>query len=182
MGYWGDHGLRGSYLEDCINQSNQIYMEKNLAVVQKIPTAITPVELDREHGNIKRAYFEAKSTVDYVGNVQGIPVCFDAKETGVMRLPIANIHEHQMRFMDAFRKQDGISFLIVFFKETEECFLLPFEILETYWNEAKKKNGRKSVPYSAFDRKFLIPSQGNILIHWLEAMNIYLSMQSELTT
>lgn len=179
MSFWKEHGLRGSYLETCINNVNDKYLERGLAVVQKIPTAITPVELDREHGNIKRAYFEAKSTVDYVGNVQGIPVCFDAKETSVMRLPISNIHEHQIHFMDAFQQQEGLAFLIVLFKSTDESFLLPFETLKSYWDQAKKKNGRKSIPYDAFDQRLRIPSESDLFIHWLSAMNIYLSIKSD---
>ena len=43
MGYWHSRGLRGSYLEECINQTNKIYLEQGLAVVQKLPTAIKPI-------------------------------------------------------------------------------------------------------------------------------------------
>ena len=71
MGYWHSRGLHGSYLESLINTTNQLYLEHELAVVQKLPTAITPVELDKQKGTIKLAYFDAKSTVDYMGNVQG---------------------------------------------------------------------------------------------------------------
>ena len=66
MGYWHSRGLRGSYLEECINQTNKIYLEQGLAVVQKLPTAIKPIELDPGKGTIKLAYFEEKSTVDYL--------------------------------------------------------------------------------------------------------------------
>ena len=34
------HGLRGSVLETMINQTNEKYEEKGLALVQKIPTPI----------------------------------------------------------------------------------------------------------------------------------------------
>ena len=173
MGYWHTRGLRGSVLEDLINQSNHYYMAHGLAVMQKIPTAITPVELDQQKGVIKLAYFDAKSTVDYVGNVQGIPVCFDAKETNLKNLPLYNIHEHQVAFMDAFQKQDGLTFLIVYFKQTDQYFLLPFEVLMQYWNDAKK-GGRKSIPLSAFDPQYLIHSEGSIQLHYLEALNRYL--------
>jgi recombination protein U len=177
MGYWHSRGLRGSYLEDCINQSNHCYLEQGLAVVQKLPTAIKPVELDKERGTIKLAYFDEKSTVDYMGNVQGIPICFDAKETNQKRLPIANIHEHQIAFMDAFQKQDGLSFLIVLFKPLDEAYLLPFEVLKPYWDAAKSGKGRKSVPYADFDKRLRIPSEGNILIHYLQAINTYLEIR-----
>ena len=55
--------------------------EKKLALIQKIPTPITPIKLDRNTMHITLAYFEKKSTVDYIGLIQEIPVCFDAKET-----------------------------------------------------------------------------------------------------
>ena len=82
MSYWSTRGLRGSNLEDMINRTNKAYLDDNLAVIQKIPTSITPVRLDNQRGVISLAYFDEKSTVDYVGNVQGIPLCFDAKEHG----------------------------------------------------------------------------------------------------
>ena len=178
MGYWHSRGLRGSYLEECINQTNKIYLEQGLAVVQKLPTAIKPIELDPGKGTIKLAYFEEKSTVDYMGNVQGIPICFDAKETNQKRLPIANIHEHQIEFMDAFQKQDGLSFLIVLFRQLDACFLLPFETLKTYW-DAAKGDGRKSIPYSAFLEDYRIGPMGNIQIHYLEAVGAYLEKKSQ---
>ena len=80
MGTWNSRGLRGSTLEDIVNRTNEYYMEQNLALIQKIPTPITPVRMDKEHRQITLAYFEQRSTVDYIGVVQGIPVCFDAKE------------------------------------------------------------------------------------------------------
>lgn len=79
MGTWNSRGLRGSTLEDMVNRTNEWYLEKNLALMQKIPTPITPVRMDKEHRQITLAYFDQRSTIDYIGAVQGIPVCFDAK-------------------------------------------------------------------------------------------------------
>lgn len=174
MGYWHSRGLRGSYLESLINTANQFYLEHELAVVQKLPTAITPVELDKQRGTIKLAYFDAKSTVDYMGNVQGIPVCFDAKETNLKNLPLYNIHDHQIAFMDAFQRQDGLAFLIVLFKKIDQCFLLPFEVLKRYWDDAQK-DGRHSIPLSAFENRYQIQEAGPVQLHYLEALNTYLS-------
>ena len=36
MGTWNSRGLRGSTLEDFVNRTNEYYMEKNLALIQKI--------------------------------------------------------------------------------------------------------------------------------------------------
>lgn len=178
MGYWKSHGLRGSFLETCINASNAVYLEQGLAVVQKIPTSITPVELDNKRGTIKLAYFDQKSTVDYMGNVQGIPVCFDAKETRLNYLPLENIHEHQMRFMQAFSAQDGLAFLIVLFKKFGTIHLLPLETLTEYWNAARA-GGRKSIPYTAFEDKYQIHRHGNILVHYLQAVSVYLEEKAD---
>ncbi|MBQ9519789.1 MAG: Holliday junction resolvase RecU, partial [Firmicutes bacterium] len=81
MGYWNTRGLRGSAFEELINMTNDVYKQRYVAIIQKIPTPITPVKLDKEHGQITLAYFDQQSTVDYIGVVQGIAICFDAKET-----------------------------------------------------------------------------------------------------
>ena len=105
MGTWNSRGLRGSTLEDMINMSNESYREKGLALIQKIPTPITPVRIDQQTRHITLAYFDQQSTVDYIGAVQGIPVCFDAKECATDTFPMMNIHEHQVKFMKDFEKQ-----------------------------------------------------------------------------
>ena len=64
MGYWNTRGLRGDELEEQINVTNHLYQDKNLAVVQKVPTPIKPIKIDQEKRTITLAYFEQKSTVD----------------------------------------------------------------------------------------------------------------------
>ena len=71
MGTWTTRGLRGSTLEEMINRTNEKYREKKLALVQKIPTPITPIHINKETSQITLAYFEQKSTVDYIGAVHG---------------------------------------------------------------------------------------------------------------
>ena len=80
MSTWNSRGLRGSTLEDMINRTNERYLESGLALIQKIPTPITPINIDKNTRHITLAYFDQKSTVDYICAVQGIPVCFDSKE------------------------------------------------------------------------------------------------------
>ena len=88
MATWNSRGLRGSTLEDMINKTNEKYRENGLALIQKIPTPITPIKMEPETRHITLAYFEQKSTVDYIGAVQGIPVCFDAKECNLSLIHI----------------------------------------------------------------------------------------------
>lgn len=80
MPTWNSRGLRGASLEELINVTNEKYREKKLALVQKIPTPIKPIKIDKETRHITLAYFDQKSTVDYIGIAQGYAVAFDAKE------------------------------------------------------------------------------------------------------
>jgi recombination protein U len=75
--------------------------------------------------------------------------------------------------MQAFRKQEGISFLLVSFKRTDEVFFLPCETIVDYYNAAKK-GGRKSIPYEAFDKKYIVLNKGGYPVHYLEAVSTYL--------
>ncbi len=76
MATWKNRGLRGSFLEEMINYTNEKYRQEGLALIQKIPTPIKPIEIDPIHRHITLAYFEQKSTVDYIGVIQGIAVAF----------------------------------------------------------------------------------------------------------
>ena len=87
MAYYRTRGLRGSTLEEMVNMANEIYRKEGIALIQKIPTPIKPVEFDSERRTISLAYFEQRSTVDYMGILQGIPICFDAKETAQRNPP-----------------------------------------------------------------------------------------------
>ena len=58
MATWNSRGLRGSSLEELINYTNEYYREKKLAVVQKIPTPIKPIRMDKDSSQITLAYFE----------------------------------------------------------------------------------------------------------------------------
>jgi len=152
-----------------INRSNEQYLEKGLALIQKIPTPITPIKIDKEHRHITLAYFDQKSTVDYIGAVQGIPVCFDAKECTSNTFALQNIHEHQVRFMEQFEKQGGISFLIIFYTARNELFYLPYADMRRFWERAKS-GGRKSFRYEELNQDFRIHSTGGILVPYLETI------------
>ena len=111
--------------------------ENGLALIQKIPTPITPINIDKQTRHITLAYFDQKSTVDYIGAVQGIPVCFDAKECNTDTFPLANIHEHRVAFMENFEKQEGIFFLLSFTKR-DEFYYLRLDMLLEFWKRAKE--------------------------------------------
>ena len=167
MGTWNTRGLRGSTLEDIINRSNDSYREKKLALIQKVPTPITPISIDKESRHITLAYFDQKSTVDYIGAVQGIPVCFDAKECAVETFPLHNIHPHQIAFMREFEEQGGISFIILSYTVKNEIYCLPFDEILRFWTRMEE-GGRKSFTYEEVDKSWQIRSCRDIFVHYLE--------------
>lgn len=169
MGTWSSRGLRGSTLEDMINMTNEHYRQQKLALIQKIPTPITPVEIDQSTRHITLAYFEKQSTVDYIGAVQGIPVCFDAKECAVKTFPIMNIHEHQVKFMEDFEKQGGISFILLFFSSLNETYYIPFKDIKFFY-ERSLNGDRKSFTYDEIDKNYKINSTSGAVVHYLEGI------------
>lgn len=169
MATWNSRGLRGSTLEDLINRTNEQYLEKGLALIQKIPTPITPIQIDKEHRHITLAYFEQKSTVDYIGAVQGIPVCFDAKECTSDTFALQNVHQHQVDFMTQFEKQGGISFLVLFYTKRNELFYLPLSHLMKFWNRVAE-GGRKSFRYEELDQDYYLSPHGGYLVPYLDGL------------
>lgn len=169
MPSWNSRGLRGSMLEELINLTNSKYREKGMALIQKIPTPITPINIDKEHRHITLAYFEQKSTVDYIGVVQGVPVCFDAKECAVDTFNMNNVHEHQVAFMKEFEEQNGIAFLLIYYKKYEAYYYLTFNRLYEFWERAVN-GGRKSFRYEELDSAYRIPLLGGGCIHYLDIL------------
>ncbi len=170
MATWKTRGLRGSTLEDMVNRTNEKYREQGLALIQKIPTPITPIEMDKASRHITLAYFGQKSTVDYIGAVQGIPVCFDAKECAGDTFALANIHEHQMAFMREFEAQEGIAFILLYFTSRDHMHYLPFRELNTYWDRMEQ-GGRKSFTIRELDPGYKIEHRAGILVPYLELIN-----------
>ena len=167
MGTWGTRGLRGSTLEELINLSIEKYREKKLALIQKIPTPIKPITIDKETRHITLAYFDQKSTVDYIGAVQGIPICFDAKECNVDTFPLQNIHAHQMQFMKEFEEQGGIAWFILHYTHRDEFYYLPYRHAAVFWKRAEE-GGRKSFTYEELDKTWQIHAKMGLPVHFLD--------------
>ncbi len=167
MATWNSRGLRGSTLEDLINRSNEKYLENGLALIQKIPTPITPIRMDKEHHQITLAYFDQKSTVDYIGAVQGLPVCFDAKECAQDTFQLQNIHEHQVKFMSDFEKQGGIAFFLIFYSHRDLLYYMPLAHLQFFWDRAKS-GGRKSFRFDELNPEYFLPQKPGVPVPYLD--------------
>lgn len=178
MGTFHSRGLRGSTLEDMVNRSNKRYEEQGLALIQKIPTPITPIEIAPESRLITKAYFDQKSTVDYIGAVQGIPVCFDAKECSKETFAIQNIHEHQVEFMKKWVKQKGIAFFLLYFTKEQKLFYLRLSEFLPFWERAKN-GGRKSFRMDELEPRYFFSGKEGLLVPYLDMISLELSEEED---
>ena len=169
MATWNSRGLRGSTLEELINKTNERYLAQGLALIQKIPTPITPVKIDKENRHITLAYFEQKSTVDYIGAVQGIPVCFDAKECSVDTFPLHNVHPHQVEFMQNFEKQGGIAFFVLYFSHRNALYYMRLSELVKFWQRALD-GGRKSFRMEELDAEYFMELKNGAYVSYLDLL------------
>lgn len=170
MTKWNSRGLRGSAFEELINFTNEDYKTRGLALIQKVPTPITPVEIDSASHHITLAYFDQQSTVDYIGAVQGVPVCFDAKECETDTFPLHNVHEHQMDFMERMEMQDGKSFLLIFYKGRNEIYYVPFLTIKKFWDRMEN-GGRKSFRFEELEGDACpLQLEQNVYVRYLEGL------------
>ncbi len=174
---WGKRGHRGDALEELLYYTNQYYHQLGLCRVDKVSTPIKVVEIDHQ-GMVTKGFFEKKSTVDFIGIVQGVCVAFDAKETNLKSLPLNNIHEHQVEYMKDIDQQGGLAFIIIHFKFNDSYYLVPFEIIRDYY----LKGERRSIPFKAMNERFLIKKErsGSIL-NYLVTLNEYVNYKAELS-
>ena len=104
-------------------------------------------QTETEQFQIKDAFFESPSTLDYNGVYKGYYIEFDAKETNnKTSFPLSNIHMHQINHIRNVLYYGGIAFLIVRFNLYNKTFILPGKVLMDYIDNTTKK----SIPYSYF--------------------------------
>jgi recombination protein U len=143
---------RGMDFEAMINQTNDFYLDNDIAVIYKKPIPIQIVSVDykrRSAARITEAYYKLPSTTDYNGIYKGKYIDFEAKETkSKTSFPIKNIHEHQVLHLERASRHGGIAFIIVYFSLLDEVYLLDNKFVSLYFKRAK--NGRKSIMLDEF--------------------------------
>ena len=164
-----NYSNRGMFLESLINESNQYYQEKDIALIFKKPTPIGISEaIYTDRGRvIKNGYFKAPSTLDYNGIYKGKYIEFEAKETkSTTSFPLANFHEHQLKYLKRVLQHGGICFVIV---SMNNCiYLLKGEDLVFFI----ENNSRKSIPLDYLKEKgFVILEKYNPPLDYLKVVD-----------
>ena len=142
-----DFANRGMSFEKMINETNNYYLTRGLAVIHKKPTPVQIVRVDypqRSQAKIVEAYFRQASTTDYSGVYKGYYIDFEAKETRQKKsMPMKNFHPHQIAHMQMVLEQGGICFVLLHFASLDKTYLLPARHLIDFYQLDK---GSKSMP------------------------------------
>lgn len=141
-------GNLGMDFEEMINNSNNYYLDKNVAVIHKKPVPVQIVDVDypdRQHAVITKAFYITPSTTDYNGIYRGKYIDFEAKETNSnTSFPLTNVHPHQVEHLRKIIEHGGIGFFIIYLKKRQKVYLLEVKDFLFYWDN--KNEGRKSIP------------------------------------
>lgn len=172
---------RGMTFEEAINQSNEYYRERKIALVHKKTTPIQIVKVDypsRSAAVIREAYFKQASTTDYNGVYEGYHLDFEAKETkNKTSFPLHNFHEHQVNHMKACKEHGGIAFVLLWFSTLKRCFFIESDLIITFWKD--KEQNRKSIPLALIEEQGIEIHTGfNPRIPYITALRTHIEKET----
>ena len=163
------HANRGMGFENMIDETNEMYSNQELAVINKRPT---PVKVTKsKNGKVLAGYFEKSSTVDYDGVYDGRAIMFEAKSIKELsRFDLSNLQDHQYDYLNKCHRARAIAFVLIDFTKQRKIYLLPFETLKSYVERAKN-GGRKSIPLDDFDIYGYEVERGRVPVDYLATVN-----------
>ena len=173
---------RGMKLEQILNESNEYYLEHDIALIYKKPIPIQIVHVDypsRSGAVIKEAYYKVPSTTDYNGLYRGYYIDFEAKETqNKTSFPLKNIHVHQIEHILRVHDHGGISFLLIYIKVWDQIYLLPAPELKRFYD--RSKSGRKSIPFEELKQVgYLVPEEFAPRVPYLKIVDGLIAQKKE---
>ena len=142
-------------LETRVRKANLRYRKERKALIQKLEVPIRMTNM---------GMVATLSTIDFYGVFSynkgrkkiGKAIAFDAKECeSSTSFPLKNIHQHQLEFLRLWIELGGEGFFFIHFKKIhqDEAYITPVELIAKYWDDS---TGRKSIPISEFNDKWLI--------------------------
>ena len=163
-----NYANRGLYLEEWIEQTNQVYNNKGLAVITKIPT---PWKVQRNYTpytkqyQITSAFPEKKSTVDFGGTASKQSIWFDVKATkNETSCRLSNIHSHQIEYLHKVAKQGGKAFILIHSTFLKKTWILWIDQLVQFMNTVT----RKSIPFQWLEENCEeVPKGNGVMLDYL---------------
>lgn len=149
---------RGAALEDFIRFANTRYAQKQIAIIEKLPTEFIP--LRNGTGQICSAKVEHKSKVDFIGRYRQYPIAIEAKNTNDNSIRFDRVEPHQAAYMDAFTAQPGTIGLVLVSFNLQKFYAVPW----AFWGAAydlRVRRGDKTTPATikAHDEEWIIPQK-----------------------
>ena len=152
----------GTDFETKLNNSNNYYLNANIASIYKKPTPIQVVKVyypARNKARIVEAYYRTPSTTDYNGIYKVYHIDFEAKCCHSKSFSFAHIFKHQIEHLITIEKMGGIAFLLIEFPLYNEVFLLPANILYKKYL-LSLNGGKKSISYLDFKNEGFLVKEG----------------------
>ena len=157
----------GKSFEEEVKLANAAYLERGIALVQKIST---PWVVIRRGKQIVSAFPESKSTLDFRGTVKGgTSISFDCKESEDERgLPLKHIQPHQKDYM---RNAMGVGeeiLILCYMKKFDKRYRIKGQTVLDYWDrwqENKGKRGFNCIPVEVMRE---VRSRNGIVLDYLE--------------
>ena len=144
---------KGKFLEDVINRSNDAYLYRGIALVDKVETSAT---VKPGHNGGKRVVYKAGPKVDYRGTmVGGVSVSLETKESHDPNgLPLKHIRDNQIDYMRLAVPFGEICMAIVYAALQDKFFRIHAGVVLRWWDEwqeNKGKRGYNTIPYAVMD-------------------------------
>lgn len=157
----------GRGFEDEVKAANEAYLQRGIALVQKIST---PWVVIRQGARIVNAFPEGKSTLDFRGTVRGgISISFDCKESEDERgLPLKHIQPHQIEYMRQAIKVREEFFILCYMKKFDKRYKIDGQTVLYLWDLWQANKGKKGYNYIPVEAMTEIRNRNGIVLDYLE--------------
>lgn len=163
-----NHANKGRAAEMLIEMANRYYLQQGIAVVTKVPTEWLP--LRGYDGRIVSAKVSRRSIVDFIGVWAGRAIAFDVKECSGPYWRLAELQEHQRRFLGDWDRAGGVSFVLLRNNVTERVHLLWMYQYEKRRLRAESSGRQRTIKLSEIDDLPLCPSVPGCPCDYLAAL------------
>lgn len=136
----------GRNTEELVTQACEVYTVNKTANIQKIPT---PFKIIKTQGKFLIAVPEQKSTVDYLGEYEGIPFAMEVKETSNKTSYPFDPWKREQHQRDFLSRWKGFKYYLIGFSKLGEYYLVDFNTYENLYVKSTL-GGKKSINISWF--------------------------------